>query len=78
MQSSASDYFGSVSNMKFIRFIKQTKNKVNTEVKREQRKLNKQEKVKKAPRIEDINLQNTSIAKAITLENTLTEHSSRN
>ena len=63
--------------MKFIRFVKQTKNKVNTGVKQEQRKSNKQEKVKKAPRFEGINLQKTSIVNAITLENTPTEHSSR-
>ena len=43
-------------------------------MKQEQRKSNKQEKVKKAPKIEGINLQKkTSIANAITLENTLAE-----
>ena len=41
-------------------------------MKQEQRKSNKQEKVKKAPRIEGINLQKTSIASAIMLENTPT------
>ena len=57
--------------MKFIRFVKQTIlhiQQIQTEVKQEPRKLNEREKVKKAPRIEGINLQTTSIANALMLD----------